>query len=305
MKKQIMSHILIAGGTGLVGSRLCTLLKERGYEVALLSRKASSNGIKTYQWDPAAGSIDREAVEKASAVINLAGAGIADSWWTPARRRLIIESRTQSTALLKKAIETTSNKVETYLSASAIGYYGDSGDTLLEETAPPGEGFLAESTQAWEQAFHEVEALNLRAAAFRIGIVLSDKGGALNKILLPFSFRIGSYFGNGRQWYSWIHIDDVCRMFIHALDSQDMRGIYNAVAPHPATNKNFVETISRVLGGPHLIAPVPAFLLRAAMGEMADVILNSNRVSAEKVEATGFAFRFPELAPALKDLLKR
>ena len=305
MKKQNMSHILIAGGTGLVGSRLCALLQERGYKVALLSRKESSNGIKTYQWDPAAGNIDAEAVEKASAVINLAGAGIADSWWTRSRKRLIIESRTQSTSVLKKAIETTSNQVSTYLSASAIGYYGDTGDSWLEETAPAGEGFLADSTQAWENAFHEVENLNIRAAAFRMGIILSPKGGALEKILLPFMFRVGSYFGNGRQWYSWIHIDDVCRMFIHALENPDMRGIYNAVAPHPETNKNFVETISSVLGGPHLIAPVPAFLLRAAMGEMADVILNSNRVSSKKIEAAGFAFRFPELAPALKDLLKR
>ena len=301
--KSLMSHILIAGGTGLVGSRLCTLLQERGYEVALLSRKASSNGIKTYQWDPSAGSIAPEAVETASAVINLAGAGIADSWWTSARKRLIIDSRTESTAVLKKAIETTTHQVATYLSASAIGYYGDTGDSWLEESASAGNGFLAESTQAWENAFHEVENLNIRAAAFRIGIVLTPKGGALEKILLPFHARIGSYFGNGRQWYSWIHIDDLCRMFIHALESPDIRGIYNAVAPHPATNKNFVETISRVLGGPHLIAPVPAFLLRTGMGEMADVILNSNRVSAKKIQTTGFEFRFPELEQALKDLL--
>lgn len=302
-EKTDMGHILIAGGTGLVGTRLTTMLAERGYEIALLSRKTTSDIIKTFQWDPARGIIDRAAVEGASAVINLAGAGIADRLWTSARKRLIIESRTQSTALLRQAIASTSNKVEIYLSASAIGYYGDAGDVLLEETAASGKGFLAESTKAWETAFREVESLNIRAAAFRIGIVLSPEGGALEKMLLPFKARIGSYFGDGRQWYSWIHIDDVCRLFIHALENADMRGIYNAVAPNPVTNKELVETIGKVLGGPNLLAPVPAFLLRTGMGEMAGVILNSNKVSSKKIEATGFSFRFPDLKPALEDLL--
>lgn len=302
-EKTQMSHILIAGGSGLVGARLSAMLRERGYETALLSRNSSSNGIKTFQWNPASGAIDRAAVEGASAVINLAGAGIADRLWTPARKRLIIESRTQSTALLKQAIATASNRVETYLSASAIGYYGHAGDALLEETAPAGKGFLAESTNAWESAFRELESLHIRSAAFRIGIVLSPEGGALAKILLPFKARVGSYFGDGSQWYSWIHIDDVCRIFIHALENPEVRGIYNAVAPHPVSNKELVETIGKVLGGPNLIAPVPAFLLRTGMGEMADVILNSNRVSSRKIEATGFSFRFPQLKPALEDLL--
>lgn len=302
-EKTEMGHILIAGGTGLVGSKLVTMLAEKGYETALLSRHANSSVIKTYRWNPAQGAIDYAAVEGASAVINLAGAGIADRLWTSARKRLIIESRTQSTALLRQAIASTSNKVETYLSASAIGYYGDAGDALLEETAPAGKGFLAESTKAWEAAFHELESLNIRAAAFRIGIVLSPEGGALGKILLPFKARIGSYFGDGRQWYSWIHIEDVCRMFIHALENPDMRGIYNAVAPNPATNKELVETIGQVRGGPNLIAPVPAFLLRAGMGEMADVILNSSKVSSRKIEAAGYSFRFPLLKPALENLL--
>jgi uncharacterized protein (TIGR01777 family) len=302
-EKTVMGHILIAGGTGLVGSKLVTMLAEKGYETAILSRHTTSSVIKSFRWDPARGAIDHAAIEGASAVINLAGAGIADGLWTSARKRLIIESRTQSTALLRHAIASTSNQVETYLSASAIGYYGHTGDAFLEETAPAGKGFLAESTAAWEAAFHEVETLNIRAAAFRIGIVLSPEGGALEKILLPFKARIGSYFGDGSQWYSWIHIEDVCHMFIHALENPDVRGTYNAVTPNPATNKELVETIGKVKGGPNLIAPVPAFLLRAGMGEMADVILNSNKVSSRKIEATGFSFRFPQLKPALENLL--
>lgn len=298
-----MGHILIAGGTGLVGSRLSEMLREKGYEVALLSRKSSSDGIRTFQWDPSRGFIDPASVGGARAVINLAGAGIADSWWTAARKKLIIESRTESTALLRKTLATTANQTEVYLSASAIGFYGHAGDKWLEETAPAGKGFLAESTQAWENAFHSVESLNIRAAAFRIGIVLSPEGGALEKMLLPFKARIGAYFGDGRQWYSWIHIDDVCRMFIHALENPDVRGIYNAVAPNPVINKEFVETIGKALGGPNLLAPTPAFLLRTGMGEMADVILNSNRVSSAKIESTGFTFQYPELLPALQQLV--
>ena len=300
-----MGHILVAGGTGLVGTRLVQLLRKKGYEVALLSRKASnSKETTTYRWDTTSGEIDLAAVQNADAVINLAGAGIADSWWTPQRKRLIIESRTHSTGLLLQALQTSPNPVKTYLSASAIGYYGDAGDTWLEETDPAGEGFLAESTQAWEAAFHEAEKLDIRSAALRIGIVLTPKGGALSKMLLPFRARMGSYFGNGRQWYSWIHIDDLCNLFIHALEDPKAQGIYNAVAPNPVTNKELVKAIGGVLGGPYLYAPVPEFVLRGAMGEMADVILSSSRVSAKKVAETGFEFQFPELKPALEDLLK-
>ena len=298
-----MGYILIAGGTGLIGTRLCELLQEKGYETALLSRQKAGGKTKTFVWDPERGTIDPEALRNASAVINLAGAGIADTWWTPARKRVLIQSRTQPTALLGKMLQSTPNQVETYISASGIGIYGDTGDTLLDENAPSGNDFLAECTRIWETAFGEVEQLPLRTAAIRIGIVLSPEGGAMAKILLPFRFRIGAYFGKGRQWYSWIHIDDLCRLFIHALENPAIRGKYNAVAPQPVTNKEFTKTIGKVLGGLHLIASVPSFLLRSGMGEMADAVLNSNRVSSKKVEASGFAFRFPELEPALRDLL--
>lgn len=299
-----MSYILIAGGTGLVGARLGEMLRERGYETALLSRKSAvGSSIRTFAWDPSEGRIDPEALREASAVINLAGAGIADRPWTQARKRLIIESRTQSTGLLRKMLLSTPNRVETYLSASAIGFYGDTGEAWADETAAVGGGFLAESTQAWENAFHEVEAMSIRAVALRIGIVLSPEGGALEKMLLPFKARLGTYFGDGRQWYSWIHIDDLCRIFIYALENPEMRGIYNAVAPNPERNKALVEAIGAALGGPNLAIPAPAFALRLAMGEMADVILNSNRISSKKITDSGFEFRFPELAPALTDLL--
>lgn len=298
-----MGYILIAGGTGLIGTRLCELLEEKGYETALLSRQNAGGKKKTFAWDLSKGVLDPEAIRNASAVINLAGAGIADTWWTPARKRVLIQSRTQSTALLGKMLQSAPNRVETYLSASGIGIYGNTGDTWVDENAASGNDFLAECTRAWETAFGELERPALRTAAIRIGVVLSPKGGALAKILLPFRFRVGAWFGKGSQWYSWIHIDDLCRLFIHALENPAIHGKYNAVAPQPVTNKEFTKTIGKVLGGPHLIVPVPSFLLRAGMGEMADAVLNSNRVSCKKIEASGFSFRFPELEPALRDLL--
>ncbi|MBK7335667.1 MAG: NAD-dependent epimerase/dehydratase family protein [Saprospirales bacterium] len=193
-----MGYILIAGGTGLIGTRLCELLQEKGYETALLSRQKAGGKTKTFVWDPERGTIDPEALRNASAVINLAGAGIADTWWTPARKRVLIQSRTQPTALLGKMLQSTPNQVETYISASGIGIYGDTGDTLLDENAPSGNDFLAECTRIWETAFGEVEQLPLRTAAIRIGIVLSPEGGAMAKILLPFRFRIGAYFRKGK-----------------------------------------------------------------------------------------------------------
>ena len=298
-----MGHILIAGGSGLIGSRLAVLLQEKGYETAILSRKRPSSGGNTYHWDPGHRIIDPEAIRRADAVINLVGAGIADTWWTPARKRVLIESRTRPTELLIQMLESTPNEVKTFITGSAIGIYGNTGDSLLGEEAPPGGDFMGKCILAWETAFQKAEVLPLRTVALRMGIVLTPAGGALSKFLLPFRFRVGAYLGNGRQWYSWIHMDDVCAIFIHALENAEIKGKYNAVAPQPVTNKEMVTTIARVLGGPHLIAPVPAFLLRAGMGEMADAILNSNRVSSRKIEASGFSFRFPALEPALKDLL--
>jgi len=300
-----MGHILIAGGTGLLGSRLATLLREKGYETAILSRRIRPGDGRTYLWDPGRGTIDPEAIRQAVAVINLTGAGIADTWWTPARKRILIESRTRPTDLLRKTIESTTHQVGTYISGSAIGIYGNTGEELLTEEHPPGADFMAQCIQAWETAFKKVEALPLQAAALRMGIVLSAEGGALPRFLIPFKFRVGSYFGNGRQWYSWIHIDDVCRMYIHLLENPGLHGRFNAVAPNPVSCQEMVTAIGNVLGGPNLIAPLPAFLLRAALGEMADTILNSNRVSCGKMEAAGFHFRFPWLEPALSDLLKK
>lgn len=300
-----MSTILIAGGSGLVGKRLSTLLKDQGHEVLHLSRHADPKAaFPTSAWDPAKGRIDESVVARADVVINLAGAGIADARWTAARKQLIMDSRVQSAYTLLKALKNT-GKATVYLSAAAVGYYGDSGDQVMEETAPPGQGFLPESCTVWEKAIQGIAASGIRTVGLRIGIVLSVQGGALEKMLLPLRFGVNTYFGNGSQWYSWIHIDDVCRLFIHAMENAKMNGIYNAVAPNPATNLQFAKTLGKAWAGPSLLLPAPAFALRLAMGEMADVVLTGQRVSAKKTLATGFAFQFPELEGALVDVLKR
>jgi uncharacterized protein len=298
-----MKKILIAGGTGLIGKHLSQLLKNNGYEVTHLSRRANPNAeFPTYAWQPEAGTFDKKAFDEADAIINLAGAGIADKLWSKERKKEIIESRTSGNALIANYLRSNNHSIQTYISASAIGFYADRGDELMTETATVGKGFLAESTAAWEQAIQEVAATNVRTVALRIGVVLSPEGGALQKMLLSFMFRLGVYFGNGQQWTSWIHRADLCNIFLWALQNQDIKGIYNAVAPTPISNYDLTKAISVAKGGGYLMLPTPSFALRLGMGEMADVVLGSTKVSSQKIENQGFIFRFPKVAEALKDL---
>jgi uncharacterized protein (TIGR01777 family) len=301
-----MKSILIAGGTGLVGSRLSALLEAHGYQVRLLSRKPGMvDGRQAFSWKPSKGEIDPSALEGLHAVINLAGAGIADARWTEARKKLIIDSRVDGTHLLAQKLSELPKPPKVYLAASAMGIYGDRGDAWMEEQSAPGNDFLSKSTLAWEQAIDEVEQRGIRTVRLRIGIVLSTKGGALEKMMLPAKFRLGTYFGNGRQWYSWIHIDDLCQMFLFALENEALHGAYNAVSPNPERNRAFTLAIGEALDKPVLPLPAPAFGLRLAMGEMASVILNSTRVRADKIQQAGFRFQFPELVPALRDVLQK
>jgi uncharacterized protein len=302
-----MSTILIAGGTGLVGKHLSQMLQSAGHTVLHLSRKQDLKAkYPAYAWDLAKKTIDQAAVDRADYIINLAGAGIADERWTPERKRLIISSRVDSTLLLKAAIERRPSPPKAYISASAIGFYGSRGDQLLTEADEAGtNSFLAESVSKWEQAVEKIAETGLRTVVIRIGVVLSTQGGALEKMLIPFNFFNATYFGHGQQWMSWVHIDDLCRMFIEAIDNERFSGIYNGVAPHPFRNKDLVCELKKAIGKPAIMLPAPEIALRIAMGEMADVVFDSTRVSSKKIEATGFKFQFPELLPALKDLLRR
>lgn len=301
-----MPTVLIAGGSGLIGSRLSALLTQKNYEVIHLSRsKRSSSKYPIYIWDVKQQTIDAEAIHKADYVINLAGAGIVGSRWTAARKRLIISSRTESTKLLWDTIQKADKKPKAYISASAIGFYGDTGEELVDETAEPGTGFLSESCVEWERSIEPIQASSIRTVLIRIGIVLSTQGGALEKMLIPFHFLLGTYFGNGRQWYSWIHIDDICGIFMHAIEQEAMEGVYNGVAPNPARNNELTMELGNALKRLAIYMPAPTFMLRLVMGEMADTILSSSRISARKVSTAGYKFGYPKLGAALSDLLKR
>ncbi len=298
--------VLIAGGTGLIGARLSELLTERRYRVIHLSRTRNLNAkYPAYAWDLDKMEVEEEAVREADFVVNLAGAGIADKPWTQARKEVIIQSRVKANELLLKAFEASDHQPKAFLSASAIGYYGDRGEEWVDEESAPGRGFLSESVQIWEQPIKKAMGSNLRTFAPRIGLVLSTRGGALPKFRLPLLFFIGTYFGNGRQWYSWIHIDDLCRMFIHAIENDQLNGIYNAVASQPLRNKDFTDRLGKAFGRPYLLLPAPALILRLFLGEMADTVLGSTRVSNEKIKETGFSFEFEDLERAVKHLREK
>lgn len=298
-----MSTVLLAGGSGLIGKRLSTLLEKKGDDVIFLSRKKKSDQ-RFFQWDVENGTIDSVAIEKADYVINLAGAGIVDKRWTEKRKKVLIESRTQTAALLKDSFEKI-KKPKAYLSASAIGFYGNRGDEWLTENSnPQPEDFLSKVTIAWEEAAKEMTDLNIRTAIFRIGIVLSMNGGALPEMILPMKFGARVSFGDGNAYYPWVHIDDVCNMFIWALKNEKVSGTYNAVAPKPLMIKDLVKEIQEARGGFALPVPAPSFALKLVMGEMADMLLNSARVSAEKILESGYEFKFPEIQPALENILK-
>ncbi|MEQ8925601.1 MAG: TIGR01777 family oxidoreductase [Fulvivirga sp.] len=297
--------ILITGGTGLVGSRLTELLKEKNYKVRYLSRAAGSkNGVQAYAWDAENQTIDKSAFEGVNAIIHLAGAGVADKKWTAARKKEILESRTRSTQLLNDTLKSINHEVKSFVSASAIGYYGwDTGGVWVKEGSRFGDDFLATVTKAWEEKVDQITELGIRTAKLRIGIVFSEKGGALYEIAKPIKFGVGAPLGSGNQYMSWIHIDDLCNMFIHAVENDSVNDVYNAVGPNPETNKVITKETAKVLNRPCFLPNVPAFVLKLMLGKRAAMILGGSRVSCEKIQATGFKFSYPTLPEALKDLL--
>jgi len=303
MKQQ---NILITGGSGLVGRSLTGLLLKEGHKVSWLSRSGkSTENVQGYRWDVNKGTIDNAALEWADTVIHLAGEGVANGRWTNAQKKRILDSRIESTKLLCNAIqEVGPNKPNTFVSASAIGFYGmDNGERLLIEEDDPGSDFLAEVTSKWEQTVDEIEKLSIAVTKVRIGVVLSSNGGALEKMSLPIRWGAGAALGSGKQYMSWIHIDDLCSLICYLME-KDLTGTYNAVSPNPATNKEMTKSIATLLKRPFFLPNIPAFILKLTLGEMADMLLGSGKVSSIKIEKAGFQFRFPTLELAFKNLLR-
>lgn len=297
-----MQNILITGGSGLIGQRVTHLLEKRGYQVAWLSRSAQAER-KTFLWNLERQEIDPEAVRWADAIIHLAGAGVAEKRWTSERKKQILESRTVSTRLLFSALENAEKRPNTFISASAVGYYGlDTGTALVDESSPSGNDFLADVVKAWEKEVKAIESLDLRTVILRTGIVLDAEGGALAEMLKP---PVAAPLGSGDQWMSWIHIEDLARMYVFALEKTTLQGVYNAVGPNPSTNQQLTQEAAYAKGKTYIGFGVPGFVLRLFLGEMAEMVLGGNRVSCQKIQKAGFLFDFLELPAALKDLYHR
>lgn len=300
-----MSKILITGATGLIGTRLTRMLLGKGHTVAHLSRSKTDGAIRTWGWDIGRRYIEEGAFDGVDTIIHLAGAGIADKPWTAARKREILESRTHSTRLLYEELKKREHGVTSFISASAIGYYGFADKNhLLRENHPPGTDFLAGVVRKWEQEVDYISQLNLRVVKVRVGIVLSMDGGALKELAKPVKFFAGAPLGTGDQYMSWIHIDDLCRLFVEAVENPLLNGAYNGVAPTPVTNRELTRAVANIMGKPLFLPAVPAFVLKMLFGEMADLVLKGSKVSSQKVQETGFVFQFPSLEKALADLLR-
>ncbi len=257
-----------------------------------------------YSWNVQTGVMDPRALEGVDALVHLAGAGIADRPWTKRRKQEILESRTRSTALLVSALQKMPHQVKTVICASAIGYYGFGGDAeIFTEEHPPANDFLASVVTAWETEADRFKNLGVRLVKMRIGIVLSAQGGALKEMMRPVKWGLGAPLGNGNQYMSWIHINDLCRMFLWALEQEKLQGVFNAVSPNPVTNREFTRAVARALYKKIWLPPVPEVVIRLLLGEMADLVLKGSRVSAQKVLQHGFRFEYPEIQQAVNNLL--
>ena len=305
-------NILITGGTGLVGNALCNMLTEQGYAVTILTRstnKTSNNpAIDFAHWDINNHYIDPAAISKADYIIHLAGAGVVDKKWTAAYRKEILDSRVKSSELIIKSLQNNPHKVKGIISASAIGWYGlDVKENYqFVETDPADNHFLGETCRLWEESIEPATKLGIRVCKIRTGIVLSTKGGALVEFMKPIRLGIAGILGNGKQIVSWIHIEDLCRIFIHAIENEHLNGSYNAVAPEPVSNKKLTITLAKIMKGIFFIPSyVPKFILKIMMGERSIEILKSTNVNCDKIRNTGFTFLFPSIEMALKNLLKK
>ncbi len=304
--------MLITGGTGLIGKELSKLLLQKKYEVVILTRKMpamipgqSAIGLRYAEWDIGKQTIDAHAIQQADYIIHLAGAGVAEKRWSTKRKKEIVNSRTQSSALIIKSLKETPNKVKAVISASAIGWYGadpsNPNTKPFSEADKPDTAFLGETCRLWEESIEPVTSMDIRLVKLRTGIVLSKEGGALKEFIKPLRSGIAAILGNGKQMISWIDIDDLCRMYVDAIENEALSGAFNAVAPYPVDNKKLVLALARQIKGRFFITLyVPSFILKWVLGEMSIEVLKSATVSANKIRETGFQFLCPTIESALE-----
>ena len=295
-----MKKVLITGGSGLVGSKITDLLLEKNYAVAHLSTRKSykRKGVESYYWNTKKQYVDPKAFEDVSHIIHLAGAGIADERWTVRRKKILIESRVATSQLLLNFLKENQHSVKKFIGASAIGYYGNQ-TKVLKESDESGTDFLAQVCEVWEDSY-ELEELAIPKVVIRIGIVLAKEGGALPEMTKTLPFFVG-ILGSGKQIYSWIHLDDLAKMFVYSVENEVLEGVYNGVAPNPRSQKDMAKLIANQKGV--FAIPAPKFGLQLALGEMSTVLFLSQNCSAERILSKGFEFKFNTLESAIDDLM--
>ena len=306
-----METVLITGGTGMIGKALTQALIERGFHVIILTRKTSNKqpaiGNMSYaEWDIERQTIDNEAISQADHIIHLAGASVAEKRWNKKRKQEIVSSRVDSGKLIVESLKTISNKVKTVISISGIGWYGPDpqmpNQKPFTENDPVDKDFLGQICFEWERAVEPLSFMGKRLVKFRTGIVLSNEGGMVDELKKPLKFGLATILGSGKQIISWIHIDDLVRLFMYALETSSMEGVYNAVAPNPVTNKELVLEIAKKSGRSFIPIHVPAFALKIRLGEMSIEVLKSATVSSEKIQQAGFIFQYPDVNSAILQL---
>ena len=295
--------ILVTGASGLVGTELAPLLESEGHETLRLVRNAPASE-REVRWNPSAGTIDAAALEGVDAAVHLAGENLAEGRWTDEKKRRIRESRVKGTRLISETLAGLARQPEVLVSASAVGFYGSRGDEVLTEQSAAGDDFLAQVCREWEEATAAAEGARIRVVHLRFGVILSGRGGALKKMLTPFRLGVGGKLGDGRQYMSWVTLDDAVGAIEHALSDKTLSGPVNVVAPRPVTNKEFTKAMGSALSRPTFFT-VPAFAARLAFGEMADAtLLSSQRAEPARLQESGFVFKYPEIEGALRHVLK-
>ena len=302
---KIKLKILITGGSGLVGSHLIPLLLSKGYNVSCLTRGSDLfPGINTYKWDPERGIIEPNAIDGIDYIVHLAGANIGEKRWTKERKKEIAGSRVNSAIFLHHLVREKGVKLKAFISASATGYYGSvTSEKIFREEDPPSEDFLGTTCRQWEEAADLFSKSGIRTVKIRTAVVLEKNDSALTKLMRPATYGLVIRTGNGRQFMPWIHFSDLCKIYLKAIEDPDVSGAYNAASPHHVTHNEFMVTLAEILKKPVILPPVPAFIIRAFIGEMADVILNGSRISSEKITKAGYKFVFNNLEDALNDIV--
>lgn len=300
-------NIIVTGGTGLIGRVLVKTLLQDGHKVSVLSRSPDrAQGMppaaSMLKWDAETPAGWGHLVNQSDAIINLAGAGVADKRWTDERKRIIMESRVKANQAVLSALEAAETRPKILIQASAVGYYGPTGDERVTESSPPGDDFLAQVCIEWEKIAPSAEKLGLRVPVLRTGIVITPDGGALEKLLIPFKLFVGGPLGDGKQWFPWIHIEDEVRAIQFLLENDQASGPFNLVSPHPLTNAEFSRVLGRVLNRPAFM-PAPAFAMKAVLGELSETVLAGQRAYPNALQSLGFEFKFPTAPAALEDLL--